>query len=57
MSASCHLWKIVLIFDTIVAEDMIFCENEKSLIDKLRTKIHGVTRNLMTPSVLTEKSW
>lgn len=38
-------------------EDMIFCENEKSLIDKLRTKIHGVTRNLMTPSVLTEKSW
>ncbi|KAL6433610.1 hypothetical protein ACFW04_006594 [Cataglyphis niger] len=38
-------------------EDMIFCENVKSLIDKLRTKIHGVTRNPMTPSVLTEKSW
>ncbi|CAL1681078.1 unnamed protein product [Lasius platythorax] len=38
-------------------EDMIFCENGKSLIDKLRTKIHGVTRNPMTPTVLTEKSW
>lgn len=38
-------------------EDMIFCENGKSLIDKLRTKIHGVTKNPMTPTVLTEKSW
>lgn len=38
-------------------EDKTFCENEKSLIDKLRTKIHGVPRNSITPSVLTEKNW
>ncbi|XP_020293561.1 protein SMG9 isoform X2 [Pseudomyrmex gracilis] len=38
-------------------EEKIFYESEKSLIDKLRTKIYGVTRNPMTPSVLTEKSW
>ncbi|XP_011069218.1 PREDICTED: protein SMG9 isoform X4 [Acromyrmex echinatior] len=38
-------------------EDMIFCENEEFLIDKLRTKIYGVPRNSITPSVLTEKNW
>ncbi|XP_071632718.1 nonsense-mediated mRNA decay factor SMG9 isoform X2 [Temnothorax longispinosus] len=38
-------------------EDKTFCENEESLIDKLRTKIHGVPRNSITPSVLTEKNW
>ncbi|EZA58166.1 hypothetical protein DMN91_011703 [Ooceraea biroi] len=37
--------------------DMIFCESEKSLVEKLRRKIHGVPRNPMTPSVLTEKTW
>lgn len=37
-------------------EDMIFCENEEFLIDKLRTKIYGVPRNSITPSVLTEKN-
>lgn len=46
------------IFNCIfIAEDKTFCENEKSLIDKLRTKIHGVPRNSITPSVLTEKNW
>ncbi|XP_032667762.1 protein SMG9 isoform X2 [Odontomachus brunneus] len=38
-------------------EDIFFGESEKSLINKLRQKIHGVTRNPMTPSVLTEKNW
>ncbi|XP_039313533.1 protein SMG9 isoform X1 [Solenopsis invicta] len=38
-------------------EDMTFCESEESLIDRLRTKIHGVSRNSITPSVLTEKNW
>ncbi|XP_012057021.1 PREDICTED: protein SMG9 [Atta cephalotes] len=38
-------------------QDMIFCENEEFLIDKLRTKIYGVPRNSITPSVLTEKKW
>lgn len=32
-------------------------QNEKKLIEKLRTKIHGVTRNPMTLSTLTEKNW
>ncbi|XP_034190373.1 nonsense-mediated mRNA decay factor SMG9 [Osmia lignaria lignaria] len=31
--------------------------NEKKLIEKLKTKIHGVNRNPMTPSTLTEKNW
>lgn len=34
-----------------------FHENEKQLIEKLRKKIHGVTRNAMTPTTLTEKNW
>ncbi|XP_033223438.1 protein SMG9 [Belonocnema kinseyi] len=34
-----------------------FHENEKQLIEKLRIKIHGVARNAMTPSTLTEKNW
>ncbi|KAL0123423.1 hypothetical protein PUN28_005744 [Cardiocondyla obscurior] len=38
-------------------EDKIFCENEEFLIDKLRTKIHGVPRNSIASSVLTEKNW
>ncbi|KYM94720.1 Protein SMG9, partial [Cyphomyrmex costatus] len=38
-------------------EDIIFCENEEFLIDKLRTRIYGVPRNSITPSVLTEKNW
>jgi protein SMG9 len=41
----------------LFVEDIIFCENEKVLIEKLRTKIHGISRNPMTPSVLTERSW
>ncbi|XP_044018021.1 protein SMG9 [Aphidius gifuensis] len=32
-------------------------ENEKELIEKLRRKIHGITRNPMTPAILTEKNW
>ncbi|XP_014482978.1 PREDICTED: protein SMG9 [Dinoponera quadriceps] len=38
-------------------DEAFFGESEKSLVDKLRRKIHGVTRNPMTPSVLTEKNW
>lgn len=46
------------IFNCIfIAEDMTFCENEESLIHKLRTKIHGVSRNSIMPSVLTERNW
>ncbi|XP_050596566.1 nonsense-mediated mRNA decay factor SMG9 isoform X1 [Bombus affinis] len=42
----------------IVNEDEVTIhQNEKKLIEKLRTKIHGVTRNPMTPSTLTEKDW
>lgn len=40
-----------------ITEDIFFGESEKSLINKLRQKIHGITRNPMTPSVLTEKNW
>ncbi|KAI4496165.1 hypothetical protein M0802_008032 [Mischocyttarus mexicanus] len=32
-------------------------ENEKKLVEKLRMKIHGVSRHPMTPSTLTEKTW
>lgn len=32
-------------------------QNEKKLIEKLKTKIHGVNRNPMTPTTLTEKNW
>ncbi|CAG5102282.1 Similar to smg9: Protein SMG9 (Xenopus tropicalis) [Cotesia congregata] len=35
----------------------IIHENEKELIQKLRNKIHGISRNPLTPSALTEKNW
>ncbi|XP_074111432.1 nonsense-mediated mRNA decay factor SMG9 [Cotesia typhae] len=35
----------------------IIHENEKELIQKLRNKIHGILRNPLTPSALTEKNW
>ena len=35
----------------------IFKQDEKQLIETLRRKIYGVTRNIMTPSSLTEKNW
>ncbi|XP_034934513.1 protein SMG9 [Chelonus insularis] len=35
----------------------IMHDNEKDLIEKLRNKIHGVSRNSLTPSTLTEKNW
>ena len=38
-------------------DEPTFHENEKQLIEKLRMKIHGVARNAMTPSTLTEKNW
>ncbi|XP_053982442.1 nonsense-mediated mRNA decay factor SMG9 [Hylaeus volcanicus] len=41
----------------IVNEEPTMRQNEKKLIEKLRTKIHGVNRNQMTPSTLTEKNW
>lgn len=41
----------------IVSEEPTMRQNEKKLIEKLKTKIHGVNRNPMTPSTLTEKNW
>lgn len=38
-------------------EEPTMRQSEEKLIDKLRTKIHGVSRNPMTPSTLTEKNW
>ncbi|OAD57874.1 Protein SMG9 [Eufriesea mexicana] len=38
-------------------EEFTMRQNEKKLIEKLKTKIHGVNRNSMTPSTLTEKNW
>lgn len=32
-------------------------KSQNELIEELRTKIHGVTRNPMTPTALTEKNW
>ncbi|XP_017888871.1 protein SMG9 [Ceratina calcarata] len=32
-------------------------QNEKKLIEKLKIKIHGINKNPMTPSSLTEKNW
>lgn len=32
-------------------------QNVRKLIEKLKTKIHGASRNPMTPSTLTEKNW
>jgi protein SMG9 len=37
--------------------DSMFYENENQLIQKLRNKIHGISRNALTPSNLTEKNW
>ncbi|XP_011494881.1 PREDICTED: protein SMG9 isoform X2 [Ceratosolen solmsi marchali] len=37
--------------------ESMFYENENELIAKLRKKIHGISRNAMTPSNLTEKNW
>lgn len=37
--------------------NITFHEGEKSLINKLRTKIYGVSKGSMTPSALTEKHW
>ena len=41
----------------IASEEPTMRQNEKKLIEKLKTKIHGVSRNPMTPSTLTEKNW
>ncbi|XP_012270694.1 protein SMG9 [Orussus abietinus] len=38
-------------------EETLIGENEKHLIEKLRMKIHGVSRSAMMPSSLTEKNW
>ncbi|KAK0076268.1 hypothetical protein PV325_005667 [Microctonus aethiopoides] len=38
-------------------DESIIHSNEKELIEKLRSKIHGIPRNPMTPSTLTEKTW
>ncbi|XP_043786149.1 protein SMG9 isoform X2 [Apis laboriosa] len=38
-------------------EEFTMRQNGKKLIEKLKTKIHGVNRNSMTPSTLTEKNW
>ncbi|KAJ8668428.1 hypothetical protein QAD02_010091 [Eretmocerus hayati] len=37
--------------------DSMFYESKEELIVKLRRKLHGITRNAMTPSNLTEKNW
>lgn len=34
-----------------------FHEKETVLLDRLRMKIHGVCRNALTPSTMTEKNW
>lgn len=41
---------------TVLAESTLL-EDKEQLVEKLRRKIHGVTRNAMTPSNLTEKNW
>ncbi|XP_076652556.1 nonsense-mediated mRNA decay factor SMG9 [Halictus rubicundus] len=41
----------------IVNEESAMRQNEKKLIERLKTKIHGVSRNPMTPTTLTEKNW
>ncbi|XP_076756945.1 nonsense-mediated mRNA decay factor SMG9 [Xylocopa sonorina] len=38
-------------------EEPTMRQNERKLIEKLKTKIHGVNRNPMTPTTLTEKNW
>lgn len=41
----------------IVNEESAMRQDEKKLIERLKTKIHGVSRNPMTPTTLTEKNW
>ncbi|KAG7212657.1 hypothetical protein KM043_012939 [Ampulex compressa] len=48
---------LFLIPQITTEEEPTMRQNEKKLIEKLRTKIHGVTRNPMTLSTLTEKNW
>ncbi|CAK9816014.1 Nonsense-mediated mRNA decay factor SMG9 [Anthophora plagiata] len=38
-------------------EESTMRQDERKLIEKLKIKIHGVNRNPMTPSTLTEKNW
>ncbi|XP_015116940.1 protein SMG9 [Diachasma alloeum] len=38
-------------------ETPTFHESYKNLIEKLRFKIHGISRHPMTPGTLTEKNW
>ena len=39
------------------SEEPTIRQNRKKLMEKLKTKIHGVARNPMTPTTLTEKNW
>ncbi|XP_078041813.1 nonsense-mediated mRNA decay factor SMG9 [Augochlora pura] len=41
----------------ITNEESPMHQNEKKLIERLKTKIHGVSKNPMTPATLTEKNW
>nr|XP_031830020.1 protein SMG9 [Nomia melanderi] len=41
----------------IVNEETPMYQNEKKLIERLKTKIHGISKNPMTPSPLTERNW
>lgn len=41
----------------LIAEESTMRQDERKLIEKLKIKIHGVNRNPMTPSTLTEKNW
>ncbi|XP_012252963.2 nonsense-mediated mRNA decay factor SMG9 isoform X2 [Athalia rosae] len=47
----------LFIVPKITSEDLVIHESEAKLIEKLRMRIHGVSRNPMTPAVLTEKNW
>lgn len=40
-----------------ILEETAFCESQSDLIERLKRKIHGVARNAMTPSTLSEKNW
>lgn len=48
---------LVLVPCSTNEEEPALTQNERKLMEKLKTKIHGVTRNPMTPSTLTEKNW
>ncbi|XP_024939279.1 protein SMG9 isoform X3 [Cephus cinctus] len=48
---------LFLIPDMTTEDEPSLRENETKLIEKLRMKIHGVSRNSMTPTALTEKNW